>query len=250
MFPMIQGIFHHIPLSLPADFPVSSATLDILFISEYGECSVSPLVLKIHEDGLSELTSDELTQLGEILYTVNKKKWEDLISLYMLDYDPIHNFSDTVHEVVHEDATSNDTLTHNTTLALDETKNIDRDVTRTDNLEEAITSENKEGYAGFNSSQSSDVSDGQSSTTRSNTGTQQNVTSDESKTNGTRKTTGTDTTGRVSDHDRTKDTTHIGNIGNITTQQLIKEEIDVKQWNPVSAILNDVKECLTIPLYL
>ena len=48
----------------------------------------------------------------------------------------------------------------------------------------------------------------------------------------------------------TKTSTHSGNIGNLTTQQLIKQEIELRRWNFIEAVLEDAKELLTIPMYL
>lgn len=52
-------------------------------------------------------------------------------------------------------------------------------------------------------------------------------------------TTGRDRSGR-----------HFGNIGNITTQKQLREEIELWKWNYVATILNDVKEFCCLPVYL
>lgn len=43
--------------------------------------------------------------------------------------------------------------------------------------------------------------------------------------------------------------THKGNIGNLTPQQLIRQEIDLWRWNFIEEVLNDVKNFITIPIY-
>lgn len=43
--------------------------------------------------------------------------------------------------------------------------------------------------------------------------------------------------------------THKGNIGNLTPQQLIRQEIDLWRWNFIETVLNDVKDFITIPIY-
>ena len=53
------------------------------------------------------------------------------------------------------------------------------------------------------------------------------------------KTTGRERSGR-----------HFGNIGNITSQKMIGEEIDLWKWNYMREVLNDVKEFCTLPVYL
>ena len=64
--------------------------------------------------------------------------------------------------------------------------------------------------------------------------------------------------GRTSDNikninnssDRTRTYTHEGNIGNLTTQQLMKQEIELWQWNFIQQVLEDLRDFLTIPIYL
>lgn len=43
---------------------------------------------------------------------------------------------------------------------------------------------------------------------------------------------------------------HFGNIGNLTSQKQIKEEIELWKWNYVATILSDVKEFCCLPVYL
>ena len=43
---------------------------------------------------------------------------------------------------------------------------------------------------------------------------------------------------------------HFGNIGNLTSQKQILEEINLWKWNYMREILNDVKEFCTLPVYL
>lgn len=86
---------------------------------------------------------------------------------------------------------------------------------------------------------------GSDSTT--NTGTQ--------TTAGTKTTTGTITraddetqTSAGEDH-RERAGRHFGNIGNLTSQKMIKEEIDLWRWTYVNEILDDAKEFLSLPIY-
>ena len=43
---------------------------------------------------------------------------------------------------------------------------------------------------------------------------------------------------------------HFGNIGNLTSQKQILEEINLWRWNYVNEILNDVKDFCCLPVYL
>lgn len=85
-------------------------------------------------------------------------------------------------------------------------------------------------------------------TTVTNTGTQSNVTAD----------VATGTNSRTSRSDQTdtgtesteRDGRHFGNIGNLTSQKQLKEEIELWKWNYVKEILNDAKEFLCLSTYL
>lgn len=84
--------------------------------------------------------------------------------------------------------------------------------------------------------------------TIANTGTQSNAGSDA--------TTGTNT--RVVDEDGVTDEAthrerrgrHFGNIGNLTSQKMIQEEIELWKWNYVRCLLEDVRDFLTLPVYM
>lgn len=68
--------------------------------------------------------------------------------------------------------------------------------------------------------------------------------------------TGSDTSNESTSKSRTttndidKTGRHFGNIGNLTSQKQILEEINLWRWNYVNEILNDVKEFTTLPVYL
>lgn len=48
---------------------------------------------------------------------------------------------------------------------------------------------------------------------------------------------------------RARKYTHKGNIGNLTPQQLIQQEIDLWRWDFIEEVLNDVKNFITVPIY-
>lgn len=458
MIPMVNGLFSHVSYQFPSQIDISKEQLDLLFVTNYGMRNVAPLVLSIHDDGMTELSDGELTKLGDILSKYYKNKWDRLADVATKEYDPIYNYSDEFHEELIETIEGNDTLTHNTSVAQSEEMSIDRteedsgserrtettqgssteggteihekavsktvggtetvtksettetngtvtrtdnlsettskDVdssdtrtdnlsesivrdrdqtdtrtdnlsetisrltddttTRTDNLNEATQNANEAGIYGFNSALSSGannsngtgskqntgtqttVLDGQESQTKQNIGTQGNVidedeqvtkqntgtqtfdkdlsetgsklnsgtqetetddtvevtgsesktrsdtetgtdtttirggltdsttgskestlygglvhTTDDSRTTeGTKRTTGTESTDNTSERQRSRDATHLGNIGNLTTQQLLREEIELWRWNFIEQILSDAKDLITIPVYM
>ena len=82
----------------------------------------------------------------------------------------------------------------------------------------------------------------------SNTGTQD---TDQTITTGgvdTTRDTGSTQEDETTNRDRSG--RHFGNIGNLTSQKQIKEEIELWKWNYVATILSDVKEFCCLPVYL
>ena len=47
-----------------------------------------------------------------------------------------------------------------------------------------------------------------------------------------------------------KEGSRMGNIGNITTQSFIKQEIGLWQWNFINQVMEDVKEFVLLPIYI
>lgn len=102
--------------------------------------------------------------------------------------------------------------------------------------------------------------------TTANTGTEQTALSGTERTvtdnTGTRTMAQTDTlsgedsttesgsTHDVESTDRDRSGRHFGNIGNLTSQKQIQEEINLWRWNYVKEILSDVSEFCCLPVYL
>lgn len=49
---------------------------------------------------------------------------------------------------------------------------------------------------------------------------------------------------------RAKQSIHKGNIGNLTPQQLITQEIELWRWNFIDEVMSDIKSMITIPIYI
>lgn len=89
-----------------------------------------------------------------------------------------------------------------------------------------------------------------------------NGSTNETKTTGTESTSGSDvTTGSVaramegtettqSSDNREREGRHFGNIGNLTSQKMLNEEIELWKWNYVRSILDDAINFLTLDVYL
>lgn len=350
MLPMINGIFHYINYQFPEFLHITDSELDVLFVANWGMRTVAPIVYNIHEPDGESLTTQELTTLGSIILHMFELKWDKQSILLSLEYDPIHNYSDTYHEESSVEGETNSTLTHDTTDTESSTTTIDRSITdsgsertlTTDSVNEAdggtesrtgtssktiggelttekessstttssdtktgtsSTEHNTEGQDnkwGFNSTEDSvptdastttetttgetsdtDAASSTTETTESDTETRSDTeqgstsetirgglthttsgskestvfgglvhTTDEDHTvSGTKSRTGTEGTESTSEQSRLRDFTHVGNIGNLTTQQLITQEIELWRWNFIQEVLNDVKDFLTLPVY-
>ena len=254
-FKPIGGLASHI------DFEFELATddeIDTLIYVTFGERNVAPVVSKT----LSVIpTTAELDILGAMIKSIYGTKWGKQKALCKLQYDPIHNYEDTYTEKVSDGTVNTGSESTNST---DNRTNTETDTkTRTDNLSSSgsntstgkITSTDNDSTFGFNSSSASPTdSDSKEenstdSTTSnvSNTGTQKNEES----------ISGTDSSTKVGSlsksyniqNDVTKESKHIGNIGNLTTQQLMKQELELWKWNFVQSVLDDLKDFLTLSIY-
>lgn len=85
-------------------------------------------------------------------------------------------------------------------------------------------------------------------TTTTNTGTQ-GISGSEATTGTNRRDLDTEE-GETTEDARNRSGKHTGNIGNLTSQKQILEEIELWKWNYVEQILDDAKEFLSLPIYL
>lgn len=84
--------------------------------------------------------------------------------------------------------------------------------------------------------------------TTSNTGTQTVNGSDATTGTNTREVDETNNTDESGHRERSGK--HFGNIGNLTSQKMIKEEIELWKWNFIQSILEDARDFLTLPVYM
>lgn len=119
--------------------------------------------------------------------------------------------------------------------------NTDKDVgsnsnTRTDNLSKA------------NTGTVTDTGTEGGSVTTANTGTQSNQGS--SATTGTESRAIDETVTTHGEQVRERSGKHFGNIGNLTSQKMIQEEIELWKWSYIQEILDDARNFLTLEVYL
>lgn len=284
MMPMNNGLFVHIGYQFPQVLQITDQELDLIFLTSWGLRLCAPIIHVIHQDTDSpQLTDAELTQLGQLIKHLFQYKWDKLAAVLALEYDPIHNFSDDLHEEITDNIDVERERTPNLTEAETKTAGLNRSEadggsqvtsgthsenrTRTDNLSEAINGSEFNKIYGFNSLEDSPVGDStkETTSTRLNTGTVGDVrqgtesttiqgglthTVDEDRdSQGEKRTTGTETTVEGTDRSRIRELTRLGNIGNLTSQQLITQEIELWRWSLIQQVLNDVKDFLTLPVY-
>ena len=233
--------------------------LDILFYGNYGDKNPAPIVLKTLP---LEPTVEDVQKLATMVEKFYTQKWNRLKALSGLEYDPIHNYEDKLTESITDIGTGGNTT--GGTFTDTGTDTLSRDATRTDNLQSASQlasdattgSNNTDSVYGFNSSGASDADKSVisgtenviGSNTINNTGTQKNVSTDTDTVDKTK--TSAITVESHSGNDRTRTSTHSGNIGNLSTQQLMKQEIELWKWNFVQNVLADLSEFVTLPIYL
>lgn len=232
--PRENGIFSHMSYDFPG---ITADYLDILLYSKYGNKLTSQLVEAFVFDDLGVLTNDSLNYLSNIILQMYKSKWDRLKRIYSIDYDPIHNYLDEW----------NDSSTASENNSSNITKNSNISNTRTDDLSETSSTSsnqnNNNSVFAFNSETAvpTDTSSGTSgdNTTVSNTGT---VTVSGTENH-------SDTITEENSNSKTRSGRHSGNIGNITTQQFIREEISTWKWNFVNEVIRDVINEIALPIY-
>lgn len=257
IFPDVSGFFSHVDYNLP----MPSSQLDILLLSDYGLRSVAPLV-SMTLGSKTTLSQLDLTLLANTFLNMYKPKWDRYMAIMEAEYDPIHNYLDEYQE--HRDEIRDEDRVETKQLVTTDNESGTSSNTRTDNLSESnsyndSTNGSNSGHNdryGLNSSSATGVTtDGETnnsqssgSSTRGNTGTQSN--SGTNSSNRTINEGGTDSFQHDANNDYDKEGYHRGNIGNISTQKLIREEIDLWKWNFARSILEDARDFLTLPLYI
>lgn len=277
----VKGIFSEIDF----DFRIiSKEKLDIMFFILFGEKPVAPLLNYYIRDGT--LTTTSLQSISEILLSYYEKKWIRLLEVLEIEYDVIHNFSDTTTEKIQgssdiknninstkttkDKTTNNETIDESNTLTNDLSTKEENNLTNTNtkNLSTSNISTDEESLQGFNSTTyvNSEKDTNNSTKTESGTDTVTKTGNTTTTNTGTSKNVVKSTIGNLLEKDlslselatnnsNTSNTlqrtlTRIGNIGNITTQQMLKQEIELWEWNFIQTVLDDVKDITTLPIYI
>lgn len=240
--------------------------LSIKFMTDCGKRTISPFLemwYEVFEGDIKD--ANNLNTIADTVLELYKDKWDKLYDINKIKYDPIHNYLDEWSDSKDFDSDRLQTDNLSRTDSIDSTTTLDR--TRTDNLTENVTGSSSDsttnsstdGKWGFNvssieGSRPTDTTSSSSSTnsqdTREtlNTGTQEVDSSESTNANNVRTNTGT-----VSNKDKEiteRDGIHSGNIGNLTSQKQINEEIELWQWQFIDEVIKDLKSLLTLPIYI
>ena len=274
-----HGIFHYLAQveTMPWDGYVDSLTLDMEYIGNHsGAKIVSPLVMKLlTSDGLSE---ENRLALARLIWAKYQFSWAGKWDTMFFVYNPIHNYDrseEIIDETEYGKTTDNTGNSSNTLSGSDslEFKGIETDKikgketnTKTGNVENAMagkesntrngsekttisgTETDEHSKYAFNSSSYNNVKDELEYTNREN---EKSFTGREDKTTyGKVDTYNQNLKEKLSGKDKVTHEAHIsGNIGVMSTQDMINQERAVWDWSFFDGIFEDIDNILTIGSY-
>lgn len=232
-----NGIFSDLQtLSVPWESESIDTELDIMYYSQYGEKTCSPLVTKrLNTSGA--LTNAARLSIASAINTLFGYQWSKLYDTLSTQYNPIENYRMTETETIDAHVEGGNTDTG--TISRDASNSRTDTGTVTTDKDDVISND----VYGFNSD-SAVSSDG--STISNDVTETHNLTFgdsvDETETRNLAATSETDT-----DSERTL--TRYGNIGVTTSQQLLQSERDLWMWNFFQSVFDDINSVLTLPVY-
>ena len=260
-------------LRMNYNFEFATATqLDLLFFTSYSGRTISPIVNYLLGDD-SQLSDSELEELSNSILAMYKQKWDKLKAVALLEYDPIHNFKDEMHEeivgtddkTVDNTGTLTNTGTQKNEGTIDNTGYQTTEQTKlntgTQTNDGTLSRTLNDKIFGFNSSSSVGENDHITAETNHNereddlretvNGRRDDNLSEEQSFTRTDNLTRTDALKEETDDDytRNRDYTRTGNIGNITYQKMLREEIELWQWSFIRQVLDDVKDFCSLSIY-
>lgn len=270
IFTQIEQLYEYdFPLVMPETWVGSAGSfLDHEFLKLYGSKNLSPMAASYLNDAETYVYGDgayagaAVKDIACYVYESCHFKWDKMIAIMNTNYDPIHNYLDEWEDSSNEmesserDLSSTRTDTLNTTETTNSTRTDNLLRTNTINESEATTGSQNDAIYGFNSSQSSPSDTSATTGSKTNTGTDTEANTGTQGVSQTVDDTGSNTRTLREDDDalrtdnRTRQGSHSGNIGNITTQKMIKEEFELWQWNFVEQVLKDTANIVTSYVYL
>ena len=222
-------------------------------------------LLKIEYDPIHNF-SDEITESISDSAEQTDNKTVTLAKTGTSTNERTNDTTDTTTDNLEEKVTNDLTKTETNNIKTTDTKNLT--TTNQGTLENQIQGFNSTSYVNSDKDVQSTTQTESGTDTVDKTGT---VTTTDTGTS-TKENTGTSSlkkTGTIVDlltNDLTDETTlsnstnnaysrqrtlsRIGNIGNITTQQMLNQEIELWKWNFINQVLEDVKQLTTLQIYI
>ena len=249
---------------------ISTTFLDMGYYTRSARKIVAPFILDIAGitnpyETPTPLTTEQRTKIAGILYNIFHRKWERIWNLSLVEYNPISNYDMTETESIgvdiHDVRSNTGTITNVTDDTLRETGTvtnvIDTDTSQTGTVSYSGTNSVDNDIFGFNSSTAvgSNSSDGSVSTTRTDNLHGTDDTTDTRTDNLTKDRDITDTETRnvydnlTGDRDTQRELTRSGNIGVTTSQQMVRDELEVWQWNYFQMVFEDIDSICCLEIY-
>ena len=188
-------------------FP-DTTELDTYFILRYGD-RIASKVLEHYEGTDGTVTGANLTALANMVYNVNKVKWQHLFDIYNIEYNPSENTDYTETFTEHSDSTGHSESENGVTY-------------------QPGTTANNNKY-GFNST--SAVND--TMTVMSG--------SDQTDSDGS-----ADTSGTV---DHNSELRKHGNIGTVDVTDMLRKSADFWKWSFIDAVCRDICDIIALSIY-
>lgn len=286
IFTPTQGIFTAMTdTQFLENVDLTASQVEIIMFNTCISRLIAPLpIYYLNED--EEFTSESLTQLADLIHDYFKKKWDSLAETFQIEYNPIYNYYDkhTGDDKLSENTDkkkerSYDKYSEDSDFESDEkyTPTGKRTTTRgytnyqEDTTDTQTDKDNKvstdTSIFGFNSTQAVPSESTETTTAYKNEGQKKisgsyDDTESFDKYEEDKKRTGSQSksfSGKYADtetgsyalnfKDQNYNSEHMGNIGNLTTQQLLTEELEWRKNMLIKEIINDVKSFITLDIY-
>lgn len=229
-----KGIFYYLA-SLVPDMPWGDydADLDVSYVARSGDKTIAPIVRKLLDEN-GDLSATNAAKLASVIWLRYGESWTRLFATLELDYDPIKNY-----DMAEASSDAEASSRHGSDLHTDQ---YQRDSAMNSSSSQASGSKGDSGIFGFNSgATSSPANDSSSATAGTGLGTD----------------TGTESEGRSGSSVRDEGVsgakqhvlTRTGNIGTLTTQEMIQSERDLWTWTVWDTIYHDIDRVLTLRVY-
>ena len=210
------------------EFP-NTSMLDSYFMLKYGKRVSFDNILSVYAGTDGKITGANMLALSDLIYTINKRKWEHLWKVYQAEYSPIENTD------VYEEVTEDNSLNRVIDSDRENSSSIDTDTSTSANR----SGSDSENRFGFNSSSAVGDRTGSSSQTASGS-TDENTRSSGSE---------SEDTVINDDEDKLLKRHKHGNIGVTENVTMLQHEIEFWKWSFIDAVCRDICDVIALSIY-